>query len=176
MPDTNALAEYYQSLSDQGLLSLASEGGFTGEAREVLHQELARRNLKTGDVKRFAAETEHGNLREEATERGGGYRLPGLQLFGRSYLNEVDRKDNIQVRTKWFTISGIPLVPIASYRFKCAGSSGKGPLAEAALTVIDRVPLNWAQVFMTWFKTAALIVGVGLLIVGIGWIVATWKH
>ena len=176
MPDLNALAEYYRTLSDQGLLSLAGEDGFTDDAKQVLHQELARRGLSARDVKRTAAEDEHSNLREDAAERGGGYRMPGLQLFGKGYLNEADRKAHIQVRTKWFTISGIPLVPIASYRFKCTAISGKSSLTETELTVINRVRLSWAQVFTTWSKVAGVIIGAGVLIVGTAWILASWKH
>jgi hypothetical protein len=141
----------------------------------VLGKELARRNLGSGDLKRYVAETQRNKLREEVTERGGGYRSLGLQFFGGRYLNEADRRANIQVRTKWFTMSGIPLIPIASYRFKCTGISGESTHASEH-RVIDRVSLDWPQVFITWIKTAILFVGAGLLIVGISWYMDHRRH
>jgi hypothetical protein len=132
----------------------------------VLCRELARRNLTPADVERYIAVSERSKLRDEVIERGGGYRSFGLQFFGGSYLNEADKKANIQLRTKWFTISGIPLIPISSYRFKCTSSSGKRFLTNTPQRVVDRVPLNWAQVFMTWIKTALLLIAAGLLMVG----------
>jgi hypothetical protein len=176
MPDATALTQYYRTLTDQELLNLKREGGFTAEAEEVLAGELTRRNLTPGDLKRYVAVTQRNKLREEVTERGGGYRSLGLQFFGGRYLNDADRSADIQIRTKWFTISGIPLVPIASYRFKCMSHSGKWSSTSTQRGVIDRVSLDWAQVFMTWIKTAVLIVGVGLLIVVISWFLNGGRH
>lgn len=170
MPDANALEKHYKTLTDQELLNLKREGGFTDEAEQVLGNELKRRNLTPGDLKRFIVESERSKLREEVEERGGrGYRSIGLQFFGRNYINEADREANIQLRTKWFTMSGIPLVPIASYRFKCTGSPSKFFMTNTQQKVINRVPLNWMQVCMTWVKTATILVGAVLLITGIYW-------
>jgi hypothetical protein len=160
MPDTIALVKYYEALTDTALLNLAREGGFTEEAQQVLAKELRRRNLNDNDVKRYVTRGEQIKLHEEAEERGSRGRGPGLLFFGRRFLNNSDKEANIQLRTKFFALGGIPLIPIASYRFKCTGHREQG-------RVIDRVPLNWAQVFITWGKTAILLIGAGLLIVGI---------
>ena len=45
MPDTKAFDQHYRALSDEELLKLAAEGGFTAEAAQLLGKELARRNL-----------------------------------------------------------------------------------------------------------------------------------
>jgi hypothetical protein len=176
MPGLNALEEYYKTLADSELLNRGGESGYTYEAEQVLRKELARRNLAPSDVKRYAAEFERNKLRDEVIERGGGYRSLGLQFFGRSYLNESDRNASIQVRTKWFTISGIPLIPVASYRFRCTGGLGKRSQSHTRQEVIDRVPLNWSQVFMTSIKTAIPIIGIGLLIVGLSWFLDRGRH
>jgi hypothetical protein len=55
MPDIKDLDEHYKSLSDEELLKLRAEGGFTGEAEKVLDKELARRNLTSDDAKRHFA-------------------------------------------------------------------------------------------------------------------------
>jgi hypothetical protein len=175
MPDANALEKYYETLTDDELLNLKSEGGFTSEAAVVLAKELAKRNLLGKQAKRNKL-SKRIELHEEVRERGGGYRMPGLQLFGRSYLNDADRKANIQVRTKWFTISYIPLFPIASYRFKCSASSDKWAGANSVQNVINRVPLDWAQVLMTWIKTAVLIGGILLLFIAAALFFVDFEH
>lgn len=56
-PDTSELDARYKSLTDPELLKLAAEGGFTGEAGQLLQRELARRKLSAGEAKRrFAPE------------------------------------------------------------------------------------------------------------------------
>jgi len=168
MPDTIELTKYYETLSDDALLNLASQGGFTEKAQQALARELGRRNLGEGDLKRFVAEGEQMKLHEEAKEKGFRGRGPGLLFFGRRFINEADKEANIQVRTKFFALGGIPLIPIASYRFKCTGHRGRWFIYGGNQRVINRVPLNWTQVFLTWIKTAVVIVVVGLLIVGVG--------
>lgn len=48
MPNATELEQYYKALSDQELLKLKREGGFTAEAEQVLGEELTRRNLGSG--------------------------------------------------------------------------------------------------------------------------------
>jgi hypothetical protein len=55
MADTKALDEHYAALSDEELMKLAAEGGFTAEAQQVLGKELARRNLTFDKAKRHFA-------------------------------------------------------------------------------------------------------------------------
>lgn len=168
MPTESELAKYYETLTDAELLNLKSEGGFTDEAEQVLAKELKRRNLKAGDLKRYVV-PERIRLCEEAKEKGFAGRGPALLFFGRRYLNEADKRANIQLRTKWFALGGIPLVPIASYRFKYTSDPGRWHLDEPEQRVIDRVPLNWTQVFLTWMKTAIFMLIVFLLTVAFFW-------
>lgn len=55
MPNATELKKYYETLTDQELLNLKREGGFTAEAEQVLGEELARRNLESDDPKRYAS-------------------------------------------------------------------------------------------------------------------------
>lgn len=168
MPDAGALTKYYETLTDAQLLNLRNEGGFTDEAEQVLANELRRRNLRASDVKRYAV-PERIKLRDETQEKGFAGRGPSLRFFGRRYLTEADRAANIQLRTKWFALGGIPVVPLASYRFKCTGTPGRWFWGDAEQRVIDRVALNWPQVFLTWAKTVAFILLVCLIAVGFLW-------
>jgi hypothetical protein len=167
MPDKSALEAYYGTLTDQQLLQLRSEAGFTPEAERVLCVELARRHLGPSDVSKHVAAVERGRLRDEVVERGGAYSRLGLKFFGRRFLNEADKSANIEVRTKWFTIGGIPVIPLASYRFKCAKESGGLFSINTQRNVVSRVPLCWPQVLSTFAKTAAAITAAALLIVGL---------
>ena len=168
MSDPIALAKYYKTLNNSQLLNLESEGGFTEEAARVLADELRLRNLDAGELKRYKAQGERIILREETAEKGSSGWGPGLLFFGKRFLNEEDRKANIQVRTKWFSLGGIPLVPIASYRFQCSDARVWSS-RDGKRRVIDRVPLNWTQVLLTWLKMALVLVLVILLAAGIIW-------
>lgn len=55
MPDAKAFDQHYTALSDEELLKLAAEGGFTAEAEQVLEKELARRKLTFDEAKRHFA-------------------------------------------------------------------------------------------------------------------------
>jgi hypothetical protein len=169
MPDAHALTKYYETLTDAQLLNLRAEDGFTEQAEQVLAEELKRRNLYASDVKRNTAHKNRINLRDEAREKGVRGRGPALLFFGNRCLNEADETANIRLRTKWFALGGMPIVPLASYRFKCKGTPGKWFWGDTEQRVIDRVPLNWPQVFLTWAKTALVVLLVVLLFVGFVW-------
>jgi hypothetical protein len=55
MPDAEALETYYKTLTDQELLKLKADGGFTEEAEQTLGKELARRNLTSDEAKKYGA-------------------------------------------------------------------------------------------------------------------------
>ncbi|MGD0939815.1 MAG: hypothetical protein ABR905_08880 [Terracidiphilus sp.] len=169
MPDADALAKYYETLTDSQLLNLRAEDGLTEQADLMLTEELKRRNLTTGDMKRNTAYNNRTNLLDKAQERGSSSKGPGLLFFGNRCLNEADKTANIRLRTKWFALGGMPIVPLASYRFKCKGIPGKWFWGDAEQRVINRVPLNWPQVFLTWAKTTLLILLFFLFLVGFSW-------
>jgi hypothetical protein len=58
MPDANELEKYYKSLTDQELLSLKCEGGFTAEAERVLGEELARRSPTSDVLRRYLTDSD----------------------------------------------------------------------------------------------------------------------
>jgi hypothetical protein len=73
-------------------------------------------------------------------------------------------------------MSGIPLIPIASYRFKCTDGSGGWFQKSTHQRVVNRVSLDWVQVFVTWIKTVVLSIGAFLLGVGVAWFEDRVKH
>jgi hypothetical protein len=160
MESAAQLAITYQNMSEGELLEIANESGLTSEARQVIAEELHRRKLRASDLPRVK-EPRQTSLEQETEERWfpltRGHSL-GFGLYGRKYLNEADKEANIQVRTKFFVFA-IPLVPIASYRFKCTGDANKWFHWDAEQQVLNRVPLDWSQVLRTWLTTALWIGG-----------------
>jgi hypothetical protein len=124
MPDAKAFDQHYRALSDEELLKLAAEGGFTAEAAQVLGEELARRNLTFDDARRrFAPEwldkADEGTL--GVLTLANGERITA-QIVG---LNEEGDRLSVQViPSEGFTRKGlrtrrshryIPLHRIASF-------------------------------------------------------------
>ena len=153
----------YQKMPDAQLLLLANEGGLVDEAKQALAEELKKRNLKKQDIVRHEKKSPHVRLHEAAQEKnfwwdfGKGGRT-GLYFYGNHYLNESDKAADIQLRTKWFVLGGVPLVPLAAYRFKCKQKSLGWFRWNVEQTVVNRVPLNWDQIFLTWLKAILFVV------------------
>jgi len=124
MPDPKTFDQHYRALSDEELLKLAAEGGFTAEAEQVLGKELARRKLSFDEAKRhFAPEwldkADAGAL--GVLSLANGERITA-QIVG---LNEEGDRLSVQViPSEGFTRKGlrthrshryIPLHRIASF-------------------------------------------------------------
>jgi hypothetical protein len=171
MPTHAEFLTTYQHMTDGQLLQVANEGDLIPEAQFALGEELRRRNLKNTDLPRHK-ETRHEKLEKETKERWfplARYRSLGFALYGRKFLNDIDRQQNVVVRTRFFVFI-IPLIPIASYRFKYSGDPRRWFQWKAEYHVLNRVPLNWDEVLFTWAKTAAWMlaaIAAGLLY---GWL------
>jgi hypothetical protein len=168
MESPSQLASTYQHMSEGALLEIANEGGLTPEAKQAIAEELHRRKLKTSDLAQVK-ESPHERLEKEAQERwfplARGHSL-GFGLYGRKYLSESDREENIQAKTKFFVFV-IPLIPIASYRFRCSAAGNKWYSSKAnkwfQLNIeqkpLSQEPLDWSQVFKTWLTSLLWIGG-----------------
>jgi hypothetical protein len=153
-------ATQYQQMLDGQLLLLANEGGLVDEAHQALTEELRKRNLKKQDIVQQEKKSPHEHRLGAAEEKqfrwadhwwvdpGTGY-----YFFGRHYLNEADKSADIQLRTKWIALGGIPLIPLASYRLKCKQKSFGWFRWNEEQRVVNRVALNWNQILLTWIKT-----------------------
>jgi hypothetical protein len=153
-------AKTYENMSDGQLLQTANEGGLVDEAKQTLAEELRRRNLKAGDLPRHK-ESPRSRLRREATERELPTRTgpTGFVFYGRHYLTPADKEASIQLRTKWVALGGLPIIPLASYRFKCKQRGWKF-FHWTDQVVINRVPLNWDQVLLTWLKASPFYIAI----------------
>jgi hypothetical protein len=167
METRSSFADTYQHMADVQLLKIANEGGMVPEAKQALTDELNRRKLKASDLPHYQPSKQE-RLEKETRERqlplGRGFN--GFGLYGRTYLSDAERNAHTYVRTKFFVLASIPLVPIASYRFRLSGEDEQ-PLG--------RVPLLWRQVVVTWLKTLLVIVGIIVAVAAYIWVRAMWS-
>lgn len=140
----------YQHMSDEQLLQVAAEGGLTEEAALALRTEMGARKLGSHDLDGYRKDQEQLRTEQQQERNNSGF----FRLFGHSFLSEEDRKQGIEVRTKWLTSRGIPIIPVASYRYlRKQRTIGKATVVQEKL--IDRVPLYWPQVLLAYAKGLA---------------------
>jgi hypothetical protein len=162
MDSPSDFALTYQKMTDDEILQLASEGGFVDVAQNALQAELHRRNITSQQVAELHSNQEQEKVAKRAT-RAFSLKGTGLVFYGRRYMSESDREQNIQLRTKWFALVGFPIFPIASYRFAYTTRSKFKLWWNAQGTFVDQVPLQWSQVLTTWVKTIAYLSAVFLV-------------
>lgn len=149
----------YQEMTDEQLLQIAGEGGLLDEANFALKNEMKHRNLKTSDATSHLAKQHRRKVEKSVEEKILPFsRGIGFSFYGRHYLTEADRNRDIQLRTKWFVVFYFPLIPIASYRFSCNGSTAGFLRWNAQQKLVDQVPLNWHQVLLTWMKACGILI------------------
>jgi hypothetical protein len=152
-------------------LQIAGEGGLVDEAKLALEVEMQNRKLTPEMIQNYCAETLRYELAQKAADPNVSRSLFGLGfcLYGRAYLSEDDRTQGIQVRTKWFTLRGLPIIPIASYRYSCQDVT-TGLIQWKEEKVIEQVPLNWKQALQTWVKSTGLFVlAIAITILYVAW-------
>jgi hypothetical protein len=171
MTEKTDFATEYRRMTDEQLLGIAGEGELVDEAKFALQVEMQNRKLTPEMVQSYRSETLRYQLAQKAEDPNVRRSLFGLgfNLCGRAYLSEEDGKRGIQVRTKWFTLRGLPIVPIASYRYSCQDvTTGLVQWKEEKL--IDQVPLNWNQAMRTWVKsTGLLVLAIALTFLFLAW-------
>jgi hypothetical protein len=159
----------YRTLADEQLLQIAGEGGLVDEAKLALHTEMGKRKLTTEMVEKYRAEQQRY---EDQRKKSNPIRPTmdiGTRLYGRDFLTDEDRSRGIQVRTKWFCLRGLPIVPLASYRYSCQNVT-TGLIDWKEEKLIGQVPLYWKQVIRTWIKFLLFFVaGITLVILFLAW-------
>jgi murein L,D-transpeptidase YcbB/YkuD len=150
-------ASEYRGMTDEQLLEIAGEGELVDEAQQALQIEMKNRKLTPEMVQSYHAETQRYLLAQKAEVKSELFNFSLFRLYGRTYISEEDKAQGIQVRTKWLTLRGLPIVPVASYRYSCQNVT-TGQIKWNEEKVIDQVPLNWNQAIRTWLKSTGLFV------------------
>jgi hypothetical protein len=158
-------ATQYRNMTDDQLLQIASEGGLVDEATVALNSEMASRKLTPQAMSSY--KEDQLQYKKEQVERAN--KSAFFRLFGRRVISQDDTTHRVEIRTKWFAPRGIPIFPIASYRYSWEQKTiGKATSTHERL--IDRVPLNWAQVLRTGAITYGLIIfALTLFVVVVEW-------
>jgi hypothetical protein len=148
----------YANMNDEQIMHIANQGGLVEDAELALRKELNRRGLTVEKREAHIFRQKREKAEDHAKEKILPFSMGlGFTFYGRNYLSEKDKANDIQLRTKWFVISWIPIFPIASYRFSCNEKSAGFLRWNAEQKLVSRVPLNWTQVCSTWLKFLALI-------------------
>lgn len=157
-PNQAELAEGYQNLSDDGLMQLSIDGGLTPEAETALRREMERRSLSGKDIQDLADWEEQQKSPPPPPRRTFlGY---GVEFAGKKFLTDEDERQGIFVATKFVVLRYAAIIPIGSYRVAQRG--GEFP------QIVDRVPLQWDQVWSgVRVSLFAILIGLGLAAVSI---------
>jgi hypothetical protein len=157
MTEHTDFATEYRGMTDEQLLGIAGEGELVDEAQQALQIEMKNRKLTPEMVQSYHAETQRYLLAQKAEIKSELFSFSLFRLYGRAYLSEEDKAQGIQVRTKWLTLRGLPIIPVASYRYSCKDLT-TGQIQWREEKVIDQIPLNWNQAIRTWVKSTGLFV------------------
>ncbi len=86
------------------------------------------------------------------------------------------RRDGSTVTTKWFAVIFIPLIPLSSYRVIRNTKSDKLTFFghSASYVVLEKLPINWAQVLRTYAFAFFYTIWIGFVCVGAGWAADNW--
>jgi hypothetical protein len=161
----------YSKMRDEQLLQIAGEGGLVDEAKLALQVEMERRNLTAKMVDDYRSEQlryESGRKWKDPNVRSFYIFRTGFRVFGRAYLSDEDNANGIAVRTKWFVAMGIPIFPVASYRY-CQKEVTTGMIDWTEMKLIGRVSLNWRQASRTWLVGMGSIVLISGMFVALLW-------
>jgi len=86
----------------------------------------------------------------------------GTTFYGKK---DIDH-DGSFVTTKWFVIGFFPLVPLGSYRFLDAGTSGIPFLSRSTqYEVLEELPLNLVQVLCVYLYSIFIVFFVGGMLI-----------
>ena len=149
----------YAAMSDDEILELAGQGGLRPDAEAILAEQLRVRNISSSAVdaerhrqNRAALQARVG--RNPYSKRKGF----GLQFRGKTFLSEEDERHGIQIKTRWFVMLWMSVVPLGSYRVKPVANGAKGyQLISKSYLIISKEPLNWEQVRSGWMVTASIL-------------------
>jgi len=163
----------YQSLTDDEVLQIATEREqLTDDARSMLDSELALRKLSIKDVQSQKIAYERAEKLERArlghkilSQRTFSRRGFGINFFGKTNVRR-DPAGHFEEydATQWVVILWIPVFPVATCTVHRTRSRWLGLTFKSAPQIIARHARNWEQILLTWVKTAAILLGLRLVL------------
>ncbi|HXZ27603.1 MAG TPA: hypothetical protein VEG08_06335 [Terriglobales bacterium] len=162
--DMRELAEVYRNKPNEELLRLAlTPEELTQDASVALADELARRGInRQADLEAARREEEKRKAEEERNLGMLGF-LPhlgvGRMRFGRANRTQDPQTGRERFKTTIFIVLfWFPLIPTATYLVERKRGS------PDALTVVEKLPLDWEQVLTVWVVGAGSILAIIWLI------------
>lgn len=147
-------ARHYQQMADDDLLRLSSEReSLVPEAQNALRLELERRHLASQEVLAQFHEEEKRHIAETSFDVSPqllyGF---GKRLYGKANL-ETRGLDMEYDTTLFGLVCYFPLLPLGTFRMSRSQNSND-------VRVLEKKPLLWSQVWLTWLKGAIIAAAV----------------
>ncbi len=149
----------YQQLSRDEVLRLVLEKDqLTDQARLALEAEVARRGLSHDDFAAFKAEEATAiRARQKELERATPHQTYKEFRGRKNYSHDAKFRIEDFDTTLWIVGFWIPIIPLASLRIRRKFRRWWSICVSDQYRVIDRRPLDWEQILLTWIKTAAVL-------------------
>ena len=164
MIDRVDFRERYRKMSDDELLDVAKDAStLVPEAKDAIETELRNRKLSTGDIAEYAAESKRIKD-EQAKSRATPFQFRG---FGTAFYGKRDfADDGSYTSTRWFIASGLPLIPLGSYRFRPPMPNSFWSHLGWSDEVLGKTKLDVRQVFYVYGFFAVFVLNLWRLLRG----------
>jgi hypothetical protein len=152
------LRDRYAAMSDDQIVQLASESGLFPEAAQALNEERTKRALTEEDVADHVREVARRQLQMKAGNnvffRSRG---TGIAFRGKRFASQEDQRLGIQLRTRWFVLSWIPLFPLGTYRIRYSGPPPRFWHRNTTCDIVSQERLDWRMIFQVWSIAASVL-------------------
>jgi hypothetical protein len=151
--DFQSLAEEYRLKSDDEIMRLVlDQNQLTDEARQMLHAEMASRNISDEEMQNYRDADRHDEQKERLREMRRKINGRDRRWFGK-WDREYDPETKMErfTTTVFIMIFILPLIPVGTFRIRKKRSFFSSPVA------IEQLALNWEQVLTVWVIAAAML-------------------
>jgi hypothetical protein len=152
--------ESYATKRNEELLRLSLDSeNLTPEASAALTSELVKRGINSAEQRNSFREQEEQRKRQEARNPGQlflvGHFGIGRWRFGKADYSYDPATGIEKFRTTVFVLLlYLPLIPTGSYLVQRKRGSFR-----SKMTILEKLPLDWGQVFRVWAVVLAGLVG-----------------
>jgi hypothetical protein len=123
--------------------------------------ELQRRKLGASKLESYKAEQLEWQKAHLRSVRPSTYHGTGRDFLGH-FNSNFDQLSGMQEyeTTLWVVVVYFPLIPLATYRVRRRPKESwlRRVFSPSPVTVIDQLPRDWPQIFLTWAQALLVVV------------------
>jgi len=152
----------YAAMPDEEILRLASEGGLRPEAEVAFSEQVRLRRIMPEAIEAERRRQAHADLQiAVGTTPFIRVRGVGLRFREKTFRSKEDEEQGVSVRTRWFCMWYLPMIPFGSFRIRETAEVSRG------YEIMSREKLEWHHVRLGLRWTAAVFV---FLLLASAWI------